>query len=61
MRKGRKQIRLPHFDYSNPKIYFVTVCSWKKNRTFGKINPSNVVLSDLGKILIIGINSQLTN
>ncbi len=47
----RKHIRLPEFDYSNPGIYFVTICSYQKKHTFGKTLDGQIELSALGEIV----------
>ncbi len=48
----RKIHHLKHFDYSSPGAYFITICSFRRKCTFGKIVDSNVELSPLGKILL---------
>ncbi len=51
MKKGRKHIRLPQYDYSNPGIYFITICSNQKKLFFSKIEDSKVVLNKYGLII----------
>lgn len=34
---SRKQIRLPEFDYSENRMYFITICSKDKEKTFGRV------------------------
>jgi len=34
----RKNIRLHGYDYSKPGIYFVTICTAKRERLFGTIH-----------------------
>ena len=42
--------RLKGWDYSNPGIYFVTICTDADMHWFGKIKNNNLILSDLGTI-----------
>ena len=49
--KGRRSIRLPGFDYSQPGFYFVTVCSYRRQPRFGRIEDEKVVLSSEGEIV----------
>ena len=37
----RKQLRLKHYDYSQPGYYFVTICSQDKLNIFGNIVETN--------------------
>lgn len=48
---ARHSIRLPHFDYSRTGQYFVTICSFQKNCTFGQIVEGQIRLSPLGQIV----------
>jgi len=45
----RRSIRLRDFDYSSLRAYFVTICTWKRECTLGKVD-GKVVLSAAGKI-----------
>jgi len=47
----RKQIRLPGFDYSEPRYYFVTICTQHKKHLFGRINNAEMVLNDVGNMI----------
>ena len=38
------------YDYSQSGCYFITLCSFKKELTFGKIVDGKIVLSDVGKV-----------
>jgi len=42
-------IRLRGWDYTNPGVYFVTICTDADICWFGKIRNNNVILSKLGK------------
>lgn len=33
----RKRIRLPEFDYSENRMYFITICTYEKKHTLGRI------------------------
>jgi len=44
--------RLPNWNYSNPGIYFVTICTYRHNNFFGKIVAGKMKLSNQGKIVL---------
>lgn len=46
----RHTIRLTDYDYSQEGLYFVTICCQDKICRFGKINNSEVVLNEAGRI-----------
>lgn len=46
-----KQYRLPHYDYSKPGEYFVTINSFERERLFGKIKNERMFLSPIGEII----------
>jgi len=46
----RHSIRLPEYDYSNPGIYFVTICTYQREYIFGEILNGKMVLNNVGKI-----------
>ena len=46
----RRSIRLKGFDYSQPGIYFVTICTYGHTCIFGEINGYKTVLNEFGKI-----------
>ncbi|MFA6533483.1 MAG: hypothetical protein WCT22_05855 [Patescibacteria group bacterium] len=33
----RHSLRLPEYDYSNPGIYFVTICTYQRECVFGDV------------------------
>lgn len=48
----RKPTAIPHYDYSQPGAYFITICVEKRRPILGKIDSSpQVVLSSIGKIV----------
>ncbi|MDR1834914.1 MAG: transposase [Fusobacteriaceae bacterium] len=47
---NRRSIRLKHYDYSNPGIYFVTICAKDRKEIFGAIASEEIILTELGKI-----------
>ncbi len=44
----RRSFRLPGYDYRQSGVYFVTVCTYKKMRLFGRIWDGEMILNDLG-------------
>ena len=47
----RRSIRLRGWDYRAAGHYFVTICSYQRQNTFGDVVDGQMVLSDLGKII----------
>ena len=47
----RRSIRLPHYDYSQSGIYFVTICTHKKQCLFGEIKEGKMSFNQIGKIV----------
>ena len=47
----RKRIRLRYFDYRRTGIYFVTVCTHRRQPTLGKISDGKIQLSNLGELV----------
>ncbi len=47
----RKSLRLPHFDYSQPGAYFITMCTRDRHCLFGCIADSIVQLNHLGTLV----------
>ena len=43
-------IRLKCYDYCSDGIYFVTICTYRKEKVFGKIEKNKVILNEYGKI-----------
>ena len=44
-------MRLPHFDYSQDAIYFVTFCTKNREQFFGNISNQIMAISDIGTIV----------
>ena len=49
MRKN--SLRLDNYNYSWAGAYFITICSYKKESLFGKINDYSMQLNNFGKIV----------
>ena len=50
--KRRKSIRLPYFDYAAPTAYFVTICTYLRQPTFGNIDSGEMILNPFGRIAL---------
>jgi putative transposase len=48
----RRSIRLKDYDYTNPGVYFVTICTWNRECLFGDIVNGGMQLNDFGEIVI---------
>ncbi|MCK4835668.1 MAG: transposase [Candidatus Aminicenantes bacterium] len=46
----RKQTRLKNFNYSEYRIYFITICTKDRNPSFGRIIDDKMKLSKIGEI-----------
>jgi REP element-mobilizing transposase RayT len=47
----RRSIRLPHYDYSQSGIYFVTICTHQKQCLFGEIKQGEMIFNQIGKMV----------
>jgi REP element-mobilizing transposase RayT len=47
----RKNLRLPGYDYSQPGVYFVTICTAKREHRFGTIDAGQMFLNDAGTVV----------
>jgi REP element-mobilizing transposase RayT len=47
----RRSIRLPHYDYSQPGGYFVTIVTWQREYLFGEIVDGVMKLNKVGEIV----------
>lgn len=45
-----ESIRLKHWDYSNPGLYFVTICTKKMQPWFGTVFKRKMILNETGEI-----------
>ena len=50
-RSGRRSIRLPHYDYSKPGGYFITVVTKHRVQLFGEVIHDRMVLNEYGQIV----------
>ncbi|MEM6348082.1 MAG: transposase, partial [Bacteroidota bacterium] len=50
-RENKKSFRLRGYDYSAEGAYFITICTYKKERHFGKIVDGEMQLNGAGKIV----------
>ena len=48
----RKNIRLKNYDYSQAGYYFVTICTQDRQKLFGEILNSKLILNDRGEMII---------
>ena len=48
----RHSIRLKDYDYSLTGAYFVTICTWQRECLFGEIVNGEMVLNDMGRIVV---------
>lgn len=54
MKRYHKNIRLPHYDYSSPGAYFVTIAVAERECCLGYISNGLVKLTDMGKLVVRG-------
>jgi putative transposase len=47
--QARRSPRLAGFDYSQPGLYFVTICTWDREPLLGQVVASEVQLSQAGR------------
>ncbi|MFV0483583.1 MAG: transposase [Bacteroidales bacterium] len=47
----RHSIRLPNYDYSAEGLYFITICTHKKECLFGHIENEEMILNDAGRMV----------
>lgn len=47
---NRQSIRLKRYDYSQPGMYFITICCHKGAHLFGKVVNGKMRLNDYGQI-----------
>jgi len=48
---NRHSIRLPHYDYSTPGSYFITICTHDHECIFGEIKKLKMELNAIGQIV----------
>jgi REP element-mobilizing transposase RayT len=44
----RRSIRLKRYDYSQPELYFITICTQNRSKLLGDIKNSKIILNDAG-------------
>jgi REP element-mobilizing transposase RayT len=44
-------IRIPEYDYSLENYYFVTICSFQRQKIFSKIENKKIYLTEIGEII----------
>jgi REP element-mobilizing transposase RayT len=49
MKRKRRSIRLPGYDYSRPGAYFVTICTQNRECLFGQITNGQMILNHAGQ------------
>ncbi len=49
--RGRRSIRLSHFDYSSEGAYFITICTENRRTIFGQVVDGFVALTRIGQVL----------
>lgn len=47
---NRRSIRLKEYDYSQPGMYFLTMCTKNRECLFGEVKNGEMVLNDFGEI-----------
>lgn len=50
MSRGRRSIRLPHYDYATPGAYFVTIATHNNEPIFGSVAGDEIVLNEWGRV-----------
>ena len=50
MRYHRRSIRLQYFDYTNPGMYYITICVKHELDIFGKVKNGQMILNKYGQI-----------
>jgi REP element-mobilizing transposase RayT len=51
-KQHRRSIRLPGYDYSQPGEYFITICTYQRQRLFGQIVNDQMRLNALGLVVL---------
>ena len=47
----RRSIRIPGYDYAQEGWYFITICTYQREKLFGEIINKNIKLNKYGKIV----------
>ena len=51
-RQKRRSIRLPRYDYSRARAYFVSICTKDRKYLFGDIMNQEMALNDAGRMVV---------
>lgn len=54
--KYRRSLRLKDYDYSSAGAYFVTICSQNRQCLLGEIKHEEMILNEIGRIVLSGWN-----
>ena len=46
----RRSIRLKHYDYSQAGLYFITICTYNREKLFGEINDGEMICNINGQV-----------
>jgi len=49
--RDRHPLRLKGYDYTQPGGYFVTICTFQNQNTFGEIVDGHMILNDFGRLV----------
>ena len=49
--RSRRSIRLPNYDYASPGVYFVTICSYKRECLFGDVSSGALAPTEFGQFV----------
>ena len=47
----RRSIRLKEYDYSQPGLYYITICTQNRLCLFGRIENGKMILNDAGRMV----------
>lgn len=48
--RRRNSLRHPHYDYTRPGAYFVTICQYRRHCVFGTVVDQTMILNPLGQL-----------
>lgn len=51
IKRNRRSIRLPGYDYSQPGGYFITIVTYEREMLFGEVVNGEMILNNLGNIV----------
>ncbi|HOU12729.1 MAG TPA: hypothetical protein PKZ84_06400, partial [Anaerolineae bacterium] len=47
----RRSIRLKEYDYTRQGVYFVTICTYRREHLFGEVVDGKMVLNPFGRVV----------